>query len=120
MIMQNKKIFNIKEIKSIPNFSTKILNSFNFILNDLIFIKWKPDIIHKTYFNSYEYKYKKAKKVINVWDLSHEIYHDMYQKNQNWRPKEKALKNIDHVICSSKNTQKELVEYYNFDLKKLQ
>lgn len=118
MIMQNKKIFNIKEIKSIPNFSTKILNSFNFILNDLIFIKWKPDIIHKTYFNSYEYKYKKAKKVINVWDLSHEIYHDMYQKNQNWRPKEKALKNIDHVICSSKNTQKELVEYYNFDLKK--
>ena len=21
--------------------------------------KWKPDIIHKTYFNSYEYKYKK-------------------------------------------------------------
>ena len=48
----------------------------------------------------------KKQKVINVWDLSHEIYHDMYQKNQNWRPKEKALKNIDHVICSSKNTQK--------------
>ena len=118
MITHNKKVFNIKEINSIPSFSTKILNYSNFKLNDFLFTKWKPNIIHKTYFNSYEYKYSKAKKVINVWDLSHEIFHDMYQKNKNWRPKINALKNIDHVICSSKNTQKELVEYYNFNFKK--
>ena len=42
----------------------------------------------------------------------------MYNENKNWRPKKKALENIDHVICSSKNTQKELVKYYNFDYKK--
>ena len=57
MITQNQKIFNLKKINSIPNFSSKIINYFNFFLNDLIFMKWKPNIIHKTYFNSYEYKY---------------------------------------------------------------
>ncbi len=118
MITQNQKIFNLKEINSIPNFSSKIINYLNFFFNDLIFMQWKPDIIHKTYFNSYKYKYSKAKKVINVWDLSHEIFYDMYNENKNWRPKKKALENIDHVICSSKNTQKELVKYYNFDYKK--
>ena len=118
MISQNQKIFYLKEINSIPNFSSKFINYFNFFLNDLIFWKWKPDIIHKTYFNSYKYKYLKAKKVINVWDLSHEIFHEMYKKNKDWRPKKRALENIDHVICSSKNTQKELIQYYNFDYKK--
>ena len=54
-------------------------------------------------------------KIINVWDLSHEIFHKMYKKNKEWRPKKKALEKIDHVICSSKNTQKQLIEYYNFD-----
>ena len=110
-----KNNFNFLKIEGIPKYMTKILNFINYKTNDLNFLKWKPDIIHKTYFNSYEYRYSKAKKVINVWDLSHEIFHDMYQKNKNWRPKINALKNIDHVICSSKNTQKELVEYYNFD-----
>ena len=118
MITQNQKIFNLKKINSIPNFSSKLINYFNFFLNDLIFTQWKPNIIHKTYFNSYNYKYSNAKKVINVWDLSHEIFYDMYNENKNWRPKKKALENIDHVICSSKNTQKELVKYYNFDYKK--
>jgi glycosyltransferase involved in cell wall biosynthesis len=83
-----------------------------------MFMQWKPNIIHKTYFNSYEYKYTKAKKIVNVWDLSHEIFHKMYKKNKDWRPKKKALEKIDHVICSSKNTQKQLIKYYNFDFKK--
>ncbi len=118
MINKNNKIFCLKEINSIPNYSTKIINYLNFIINDFMFFKWKPNIIHKTYFNTYNYKYTKAKKVINVWDLSHEIFHDLYKKNKDWRPKQKALKNIDHVICSSKNTQRQLIEYYNFDYKK--
>ena len=118
IIDKNKKIFKLKKINSIPRFSTKILNYFNYTLNDLIFLKWKPDIIHKTYFNSYNYKYLKAKKILNVWDLSHEKYHKMYLKSSDWRPKKKSLKNIDHVICSSKNTQNEFIEYYNFDYKK--
>ncbi len=114
----DKKVFEIRKINSIPKFSTKLINKLNFYINNLIFNHWKPNIIHKTYFNNYNYKLLNAKIVINVWDLSHEIYHYMYDKPKNWRPKELFLKNVDHVICSSKKTQDDLVNFYNFDLKK--
>ena len=91
MITQNQNVFYLKKINSIPNFSTKIINHFNFIINDIMFMQWKPNIIHKTYFNSYEYKYTKAKKIVNVWDLSHEIFHKMYKKDK-IGDKKKALK----------------------------
>jgi glycosyltransferase involved in cell wall biosynthesis len=114
----DKKVFQLKKINSIPKFSTKMINKFNFYINNIIFNNWKPNIIHKTYFNNYDYKFTKAKIVINVWDLSHEIYHDMYNKPKNWRPKQSSLKKVDHVICSSKKTQADLIKFYNFDYKK--
>ena len=117
MINSNNNTFKIKKINSIPKFSNKLLNYLNFIINEIYFYKWKPNIIHKTYFNSYKYK-NKAKKIINVWDLSHEKFHFMYNKSKNWKPKNLSLNQVDHVICSSINTQKELSEYYNFDYKK--
>lgn len=116
--LNNKKVFELKRINFIPKFSSKLINKFNFYLNNMIFNNWKPNIIHKTYFNNYNYKFVDAKIVINVWDLSHEIYHYMYDKPKNWRPKELSLKNVDHVICSSKKTQDDLIKFYNFDFKK--
>ena len=118
IINSNKKIFKLKKINTIPKFSRKLLNYLNFKINKIYFYKWQPNIIHQTYFNSYKYSNNKAKKVVNVWDLSHEKFHYMYERSKNWKPKEESLKQVDHVICSSKNTQKELIEYYNFDYKK--
>jgi len=57
--------------------------------------------IHDTFARDIKF-IKDAKKVINVWDLSHEIYHYMYNKPSNWRPKENTFKHVDHIICSSK------------------
>ena len=56
--------------------------------------------------------------MINVWDLNHEIYHNMYNKPSNWRPKKNALRDADHIICSSKKTQNDLIKYYDIDLNK--
>ena len=111
-----KDNFNFLKIKEIPKYMTKILNFIKYKTNDLNFLKWKPDIIHKTYYNNYEYINSKSKKILNVWDLSHEIYHFMYNQPSNWRPKKKALKDINHVICSSKKTQKDFIELYDFDV----
>ena len=41
----------------------------------------------------------------------------MYDKPSNWRPKKDSLKNIDHIICSSKKTQDDLINFYDVDLK---
>ena len=76
----DEKVEKYYKIKELPKYSTKIFNNLNFIINNIKLISWKPDIIHKTYFNNYEYKFVNAKKVINVWDLSHEIYPELYNK----------------------------------------
>ena len=117
-LYNKKNIIKFLQIKKIPKFSTKLLNKSNFILNEMYFKFWKPNIIHKTYFNDYMYNIKDAKKVINVWDLSHEIYHYMYNKPSNWRPKENTFKHVDHIICSSKKTQNDLINFYNIDFDK--
>ena len=110
-----KNNYKFLKIDGIPKNMTKILNFINYKMNFFYFLKWKPDIIHKTYYNNYNYNNFKSKKILNVWDLSHEIYHHFYNKPSNWRPKKQALKNVDHVICSSKKTQKDFIELYNFD-----
>jgi len=117
-IENEKNIFKFLKIKKIPKYTKKLLNSFNFNLNEIYFNLWKPDIIHKTYFSDYKYNFKKAKKVINVWDLNHEIYHYMYNKPSDWRPKKNSLEIADHVICSSYKTRNDLIKYYDFNIKK--
>ena len=114
----NQNLFNLKKLSKIPPYSTKLITYSNFITSSIYMNLWKPDIIHKTYFNDHHYKSIKAKKILNVWDLSHEIYPELYSKNKNWRPKKKSLELADHVICSSHKTKNDLEKYYNFDLNK--
>lgn len=103
------------KINKIPKYNSRLLNYFNYKFNDYYFSFWKPDIIHKTYYNEFDYNFKKAKKILNVWDLSHEIFHYMYNQPASWRPKQNALNKADHVICSSKKTRDDLIKYYEFD-----
>ncbi len=115
----DEKVEKYYKIKELPKYSTKIFNNLNFIINNINLISWKPDIIHKTYFNNYEYKFVNAKKVINVWDLSHEIYPELYNKPKGWRPKLTYLNNVDHIICSSEKTKKDLLNFYKIEKKKI-
>ena len=114
----NNEIFCLTKLNKVPRFGTKISHKLNFIISSIYMKHWKPDIIHKTFFNNHSYKSQTAKKILNVWDLNHEIYPELYNKNKDWRPKKKALEMVDHVICSSYKTQNDLAKFYNFDLKK--
>ena len=114
----NQGKINLIRFNKIPRFSTKLIKNLNLIVSSIYMASWKPDIIHKTYFNNHSYKSTNSKKVLNVWDLSHEIYPELYNKNKDWRPKKQSLDLADHVICSSYKTRNDLLKYYNFDLKK--
>ena len=114
----NKEIFSLIKLNNIPRFSSKIIIEFNFIISSIYIKYWKPDIIHKTYFNNHLYNHSPAKKILNVWDLNHEIYPELYNKDKNWRPKKKSLEIADHVICSSYKTRNDLIKYYDFNIKK--
>ena len=59
----------------------------------------------------------KKPKIITVYDLIHEKFMNEYNlKNY---PKKKIFSEIDHFICISNNTKKDLIYYYGIDEKKI-
>ena len=60
----NNNFYNLLKINEIPKFGTKIITNLNYITSSIYLKYWKPDIIHKTYFNDHKYKLINAKKVL--------------------------------------------------------
>jgi len=76
--------------------------------------KQNIDIYHETYYYGTGVYPKSAKRVITVFDMIHEKM-DNVSKNQAraCRNKAKAVNRADHIICISKNTQKDLMDILN-------
>ncbi len=77
--------------------------------------RWKPDLVHYTYY--YNKIKKKNTSIITVYDLIHEITSS--KKSKVIKPKKKMIEIADHIICISKSTKKDLLNFYNIDEKKI-
>ena len=102
------------KLKLKPPFTGTFFKKINaFFLNKQI-EHFKPDIIHKTYYNFNLKKQNKSKVVLTVFDLWHE-------KNSKtlYRPKEYSLNISDHIVCPSVSTKNDLVDIYKIDPEKI-
>jgi glycosyltransferase involved in cell wall biosynthesis len=99
------------------NFVPK-LNKFNEILNLNFIKKFKPDIIHTTYYNGSFDRYSKPL-VVTVYDLIHEIFYKSYGYKLPQFTKKNVLERADHVICISKSTANDLTKFYDVDPDKI-
>lgn len=70
-------------------------------------------IIHPTYYDIEYLKNCKVKKVLTVFDLIHEKFTSQKKINEFRDKKKYAIQNTDFFICISKNTQKDLINFYN-------
>ena len=104
-----KKKYNININK---NFLTKILNNS---ISKYYFKFMSYDLYHLTYYS--ECFDTTKPKVITVYDLIHEKFMDEFKLSS--LPKKKIFKNIDHFICISENTKKDLINYYGINEKKI-
>jgi glycosyltransferase involved in cell wall biosynthesis len=77
------------------------------------------DIIHQTY-NGYElFLPKNVKRVITIHDLIYEKFPSNFSDTDDYLSKKKgSIDGADHIICVSKNTQLDLIKYYNVDINK--
>jgi glycosyltransferase involved in cell wall biosynthesis len=106
-LKKNKLSFYIKRF---PNW--KIIALLNNFIFKLISQKYNPDIIHETYYNKSNFiNFKNKIKVLTVYDLIHEKFQKVYYK-KNIDNKKEIINYSDHLICISKNTQKDLIDYY--------
>ena len=97
-----------------------VLRSINNVLTPAIMSKSEPDIIHETYYSLDRFRSLHSKRVLTVHDMIHELF------PKNFSPRDRttilkceAIKRADHIICISKNTQKDLIQILGVDKKKI-
>jgi glycosyltransferase involved in cell wall biosynthesis len=98
-------------------FGGKFYSYCNKNISKIIFSKLSPDLIHTTYYD-HDLVSQKKPVVLTVYDLIHEIYSKDFGFKDYYRPKKDIIEKVDHFICISKNTQRDLINYYKVDEKK--
>ena len=122
LFLNNCKLKNVNGfyIKEYPKYTRKIFKTYNYLFSKFFSKYYKPDIIHKTFYEKNFDNSHKIKKIITVYDLAHEIYYNEYNQQPDFRPKKKALLNIDYIICPSKKTKADLINYYSIPEEKIE
>ena len=105
-------IINGYRLKNRIPYTGKIIEKFNSIICNHQIKKFKPNIIHKTYYSN-KIKKNNSKVVLTVFDLCHEKF-----SNYKYMPKQYSLEIADHILCPSKKTKNDLSNIYNINEKK--
>lgn len=114
------KNFLFKGLK-IPDFkkSGRICSIMNSIISPALLNNYDPDIIHLTNYNSLINFKSRAKKIVTIHDMIHELFPQHFTKIDKTSDfKRYVVDNSDHIICNSKNTQNDLVKLFKVDINK--
>lgn len=78
--------------------------------------RWRPDILHETYYSRSTVAPKKTAVVVTVHDMIHELFPESFSRwDKTRKEKASAVRRADHVICVSENTRRDLVALLNVD-----
>jgi len=104
--------FSGKKHKPYPN-SKLFFLFFNKLLFKKFIRKTEAEIYHQTYYENICLN-RKAKRIVTVLDMMHELYPDSFNKlDKSSSQKKEAVKKADGIICISHSTKKDLVEMLN-------
>ena len=114
---KNKKAF---FFNFLPSQGKKIYENINHYYWDKFIDKFKPDIVHESYYSKKNYK-NKTKIVCTVYDMINEIY-PTYSKNSKeiTQMKLDTVNRADKIICISKKTKEDLINYFSIDENKIE
>ena len=96
----------------------KIINKINKAYFNYKINLEMPKIIHYTYFNEKNFYNSKIKQIVTEYDLIKEKFYSEKFKSQISYKKE-LYEKIDHIICISDNTKKDLLDNYKIDESKV-
>jgi len=75
---------------------------------------FQPDIVHHTYYLPATYAPKGARRVITVYDMIHERFSTLFPRSDRTSiGKKRIINKVDHVICISENTRRDLLELFD-------
>jgi glycosyltransferase involved in cell wall biosynthesis len=93
-----------------PHKTTRLFKIFSSLVNDIQISKWKPDILHETFYSNNQSTKNHIPIVITIHDMIHELYPEMFKNNDNTSfKKRKSVQRADKIICVSEKTKHDLI-----------
>ena len=109
----NHDTINGYKFSKYPNKTTRLLKASSSLINSIQISKWKPDILHETYYSYNKTYSKNIPTVITIHDMIHELYPLMFQKDDRTLiNKRKSIERADKIICVSETTKRDLIYFY--------
>ena len=101
-----------RQLAQVPKAAGKLFNIYNRTASRLQAARYRPDILHETYFarQSIPLRGNQAR-VVTVYDMIHERFPEYFPAwDKTATNKQLAVARADHVICISGNTRRDLLE----------
>lgn len=109
-----------KKVKKYPYKSEKLFHSINYINCQAQSKRWKPDIIHETYYSALPRLKNSAVRITSVYDMIHEIFkNDLNNSSKTTKRKKKTFDNCDHIISISQSTKNDMVNLLGVESSKI-
>ena len=103
-----------------PPKSTWAFQWLNHGISQLHLQRWKPDIIHETYYYPLPVLKTNAVHLTTVHDMIHELYASLLSSRDiTSNQKKKALSRVDHIMSNSEHTKQDLVKLFGIDESKI-
>jgi glycosyltransferase involved in cell wall biosynthesis len=101
------------QLDKYPPQSARAFQWFSHCVGQLQMQRWKPDIIHETYYSSWPCFQSKSFRVTTVHDMIHEIFPEYFPaRDQTTKRKKAAFSRVDHIISVSENTKRDLIDLF--------
>lgn len=108
-----KEIVHGRHIRRYPPKMAKIFLRFNQYISRVQIARWKPDLVHETYYSRVGTAPVGCPTVITVHDMIHELFPNEFSARDNTANcKRNAIDRADHIICVSENTKSDLMQIY--------
>lgn len=115
-----KEIINGRHINRYPPKTMRLSFAYNHFRSSLQIAKWKPDLVHETYYSRHRSAPRICPTVITVHDMIHELFPKEFPIHDKTATiKRIAIERADHVICVSENTRLDLMRLYGTSASKL-
>ena len=101
-----------------PSKLVKSLFYYNNMISNIYFRKIQPDILHETYYLKTNIK-SSCLRVITIHDMIPELFPDLFLHDTLAMLKKSAINRADKIICVSKNTKNDLMNYYDIEQDKI-
>lgn len=105
----------VRGSRRIANIAGRIMMPAHYYYNS------DTDIIHETYYSSIS-KGRARARVITVYDMIHELFAETPQfvnDKTTTKKKKDAINRVDHVICISQATRKDLIDVFDIEPEKI-